>query len=98
MHISNNLERDFHSEFMNIGVILGVPGALFFSVFFLYFCTLKKSRVEYGQISYILAYPFLMSVFLRLLIESVGGVGMYLSLLMLLAAIAAEANRAFTPI
>jgi len=100
MHISNNLERDFHSEFMNMAVMFGAPGVLFFfGSFSLFFCTLKKKcRVKDGLHSFRLAYAFLILLFLRFLIESVGGVGMYLFLLMLLAAIATEANRAFKPV
>jgi len=101
MHISKNLERDFHSEFMNIAVIFGAPGVLlFFGSFSLFFCALKKKiRVEdsRNRVGLGLAYAFFILLFLRLLIESVGGVGMYVFLFMLLAAIAAEANRAFKP-
>jgi len=100
MHNGKNLERDFHSEFMNIAVMFGAPGVLlFFGSFSLFFCALKKKiRVEDSRNRVGLAYAFLILLFLRLLIESVGSVGMYIFLLMLLAAIAAEANRAFKPI
>lgn len=100
MRISNNLERDFHSEFMNIAVMFGVPGVLFFfGLFSIFLYSLKKKiRVADRQISFRLAYAFCILLFLRLLIESVGGIGMYLFLMMLLAAIATEINRAFRPI
>ena len=86
---------------MNIAVIFGAPGVLlFFGSFSLFFCALKKKiRVEdsRNRVGLGLAYAFFILLFLRLLIESVGGVGMYVFLFMLLAAIAAEANRAFKP-
>lgn len=34
-HVGNNLQRDFHGDFVNIAVMFGVPGVLLFLARFL---------------------------------------------------------------
>ena len=75
--------------------MFGVPGALFvFALFGLIFLAFKKKMiVANNEICFRLAYVFLSLLFLRFVIESVGGVGMYLFLSLLFAAITTEATR-----